>query len=85
MLTYGSEAWTICKGDERRITAAEMKFIRTTTDYTHFNFESNSDIMKELDTQLIMEFIQRERTGKTMFFECPAQESRSKFYCQAKR
>jgi hypothetical protein len=27
MLCYGSEAWTIQKSDERRITACEMKFV----------------------------------------------------------
>jgi hypothetical protein len=28
MLCYGSEAWTIRKSDERRITACEMKFVQ---------------------------------------------------------
>jgi hypothetical protein len=30
ILTYGSEAWTICKSDRIRITAYEMKFLRRT-------------------------------------------------------
>jgi hypothetical protein len=32
--SYGSEAWTIRKSDERRITAYEMKFMRQTAGYT---------------------------------------------------
>jgi hypothetical protein len=28
MLAYSSDAWTICKRDESRITATEMKFFR---------------------------------------------------------
>jgi hypothetical protein len=28
ILTYGSEAWTIRKQDEQRLTTAEMKFMR---------------------------------------------------------
>jgi hypothetical protein len=35
MLIYGSEAWTVCKGDESRIATPEMKFVRRTTDYIH--------------------------------------------------
>jgi hypothetical protein len=32
VLTYGSEAWTICKREERRITAVERKFVRQQQD-----------------------------------------------------
>jgi hypothetical protein len=32
MLLYGSETWTIKAGDARRITAAEMKYMRRTAD-----------------------------------------------------
>jgi len=34
VLLYGSENWTIKARDARRITAAEMKHMRTTTVYT---------------------------------------------------
>jgi len=33
-MTYGSEAWTLCKEDESRIEAAEWEFMRRTVGYT---------------------------------------------------
>jgi len=33
-LLYGSETWTIKARDARRITAAEMKYMRRTAGYT---------------------------------------------------
>jgi hypothetical protein len=34
VLVYGSEAWTIRKVDEKRLQAAEMKFMRKTAGLT---------------------------------------------------
>ena len=34
VLLYGSETWTITARDARRITAAEMKYMRRTAGYT---------------------------------------------------
>jgi len=34
VLLYGSETWTIKASDARRITAAELKYIRRTATYT---------------------------------------------------
>jgi hypothetical protein len=34
VLLYGSETWTVTARDARRITAAEMKYIRRTAGYT---------------------------------------------------
>jgi hypothetical protein len=34
MLLYGSEAWTLKEQDKYRVTAAEMKFMRKTAEYT---------------------------------------------------
>ena len=34
VLLYGSETWTIRASDARRITAAEMKYMRRTARYT---------------------------------------------------
>ena len=34
VLLYGSETWTIKASDTRRITAAEMKYMRRTAGYT---------------------------------------------------
>jgi hypothetical protein len=60
-LTYDSEAWSTCKREENRITAAEMKFIRRTARCIGLGYKNNLDMMKELDTQLIMEFIENYR------------------------
>jgi hypothetical protein len=57
VLTSGSEAWMISKREESRITAAEMKFLRQTAGYTHMDHRRNTDIMKELNTEQIMNFI----------------------------
>jgi hypothetical protein len=48
MLCYGSEAWTIRKSDESRITACEMKFMRRTAGYTKWDLKSNEEMLKEL-------------------------------------
>jgi hypothetical protein len=56
MLTYGSKACVICKQDESRITAPEMKFVMTMAGYIPFNYKNNLHMMKELCTQPIMEF-----------------------------
>ena len=34
VLLYGSETWTVKARDARRITAAEMEFMRRTAEYT---------------------------------------------------
>jgi hypothetical protein len=52
-----TEAWSICKWDESRFTVAEMKFILRSADWTCVNCKRNLHIMKELNTQPIMEFI----------------------------
>jgi hypothetical protein len=57
MLTYRSEAWTVCKQHKSRITVAEIKFMRI-AGYAHLDYERNSDILKELNTQPTMEFIE---------------------------
>jgi hypothetical protein len=54
VLTYGSEAWMIGEREESRITAAEMKFMRQTAGYTHMDHTRNTDIMKELNTEPVM-------------------------------
>ena len=44
---YGSETWTIKASDARRITAAEMKYIRRTAGYTWTDYKTNAQIAKE--------------------------------------
>jgi hypothetical protein len=34
VLSYGSEAWTIRRTDEKRLISTEMRFLRRTTGYT---------------------------------------------------
>ena len=48
VLLYGNESWTIKASDARRITAAEMKYMRRTAGYTWTDQETNSQIAKEL-------------------------------------
>jgi hypothetical protein len=46
VLLYGSETWTIKARDARRITAAEMKYMRRTTGYTWTDYKTNLHITK---------------------------------------
>ena len=47
-MLYGSETWTIKARDARRITEAEMKYMRRTAGYTRTNYKTNTQIAKEL-------------------------------------
>ena len=44
---YGSETWTTKAKDARRITAAEMKYMRRTAGYTWTDYKTNTQITKE--------------------------------------
>ena len=48
VLLYGSETWTIKASDARRITAAEIKYMRRTAGYTWTDYKTNAQIAKEL-------------------------------------
>jgi hypothetical protein len=54
-LLYGSENWTMKANDKTRITAAEMRFMRTTVKYIWSDYKRNDDILKELKTEPVME------------------------------
>jgi hypothetical protein len=56
-LLYGSENWTIKARDARRITAAEMKYMRT-AGYTWTDHKINTEIAKELHITRILDKIQ---------------------------
>jgi hypothetical protein len=43
VLLYGSETWTIKGWDARRITAAEMKYMRRTAGYTWTDNKTNTN------------------------------------------
>ena len=47
VLLYGSETWTIKGSDARRITAAEVKYMRRTAGYTWADYKTNAQIAKE--------------------------------------
>ncbi|KAJ4451211.1 hypothetical protein ANN_02671 [Periplaneta americana] len=57
MLSYGSEAWTLRKADKCRITAYEMRFMRRTAGYTKWDLKRNCEILKELKTQPVLDYI----------------------------
>jgi hypothetical protein len=60
VLSYGSEAWTI-RTDERRSISAEMRFLRRTARYTHWDHKRNEDILTELQISQVTEFIYQYR------------------------
>jgi len=47
-LLHGSETWTIKASDSRRITAAEMKYMRITAGYNWTDYKTNEQITTEL-------------------------------------
>ena len=55
MLLYGSETWTIKARDARRITAAEMKYMRRTAGYIWTDYKTNAQIAKELKITPILD------------------------------
>jgi len=46
VLLCGSETWTVKASDGRRITAAEMKYMRRTAGYTWTDYRTNEQIAK---------------------------------------
>jgi hypothetical protein len=44
VLSYGSEAWTIRRTDERRLISADMRFLRRIAGYTGWDHKRNEDI-----------------------------------------
>jgi hypothetical protein len=55
VLLYGSETWTIKAKDTRRITAAEMKYMRRTAGYFWTDYKTNAQIAKELKITPILD------------------------------
>jgi hypothetical protein len=47
--------WTVKARDARRITAAEMKYMRRTAGYTWTDYKTNTQITKELKITTIMD------------------------------
>ena len=55
MLLYSSETWTVKARDARRITAAEMKYMRRTAGYLWTNYKTNAQIKKEFKITQILD------------------------------
>jgi hypothetical protein len=55
VLLYGSETGTVKARDARRITAAEMKYMRRTEGYTWTDYRTNTQIAKELKITPILD------------------------------
>jgi len=55
VLLYGSETWTIKARDARRISAAEMKYMRKTAGYTWTDYRTNLHIAKELEITPVLD------------------------------
>jgi hypothetical protein len=52
---YGSETWTIKARNTRRITAAEMKYVRRTAGYIWTDYKTNKQTAKELKITPILD------------------------------
>jgi len=63
VLLYGSENWT---RDARRITAAEIKRMRTTAGYICTDYKTNTEIIKGLN----IKYGTTEEIGYEMVTEC---------------
>jgi len=55
VLLYGNETWTVKTRDARRITAAEIKYMRRTAGYTWTDYKTNAQIANELKITLILD------------------------------
>jgi len=55
VLLYGSETGAVKASDARRITAAEMKYMRRTAGYTWTDCKTNAQIAKELKITPILD------------------------------
>ena len=55
VLLYGSETWTVKARDARRITAAEMKYMRRTAGYTWTDYKTNTQITTALKITQILD------------------------------
>ena len=62
VLLYGSETWTIKARDTRRITAAEMKYLRRTSGHNWTDYKTNTLTAKELKTPILDKLLEYKRS-----------------------
>jgi hypothetical protein len=55
VLLYDSETWTVKARDARRISAAEMKYMRRTAGYIWTDYKTNTQIVKEFKITPILD------------------------------
>jgi hypothetical protein len=55
VLLYGSETWTVKASDARRITAAEIKYMRITAGYTWDRLRNKCTNCKELNITPVLD------------------------------
>jgi hypothetical protein len=55
---YSSETWTIIARDDRRITAAEMKYMKRTVGHPWTDYETNTKIANKLKITQILDKLQ---------------------------
>jgi hypothetical protein len=60
-LVYGSEAWTAKKQDEKRLEAAEMRFVRRTAGHIILDKKRNKHILEEFQVERITTYLQQDR------------------------
>jgi hypothetical protein len=58
ILLYGSENWTIKARDAKRITAAQIKYMRRTAGYNWTDHKTNIENAKELNITPVVDKIQ---------------------------
>jgi hypothetical protein len=63
ILNYGSEAWKIRKSGKTRIIANEIKFLRRTAGYTKLDKEINTDVLRELKINSVLEHTDQYRNN----------------------
>jgi len=54
-LSHGNENWTIRAKDARRITTAKVNYTRKSTRYTWADYETNTEMTKELKITPVLE------------------------------
>jgi len=60
-LLCNNENWTIKARDARRITAAEMKYMRKAGEFTWIDYKTNTEIAEELNITPVLDKIQEYR------------------------
>ena len=66
-LLHVSENWTIKEKDTRRITAAEMKYMRKTAGYTWTDHKTNTETARELKITQALDKIQGYRRNSLQY------------------